>query len=53
LAENLTISVFTRNKIWTRSCEEYSVTAYATGDIQGKLSNDDFELTEVLTVDFN
>ena len=28
LAENLTISVFTLNKIWTRFCEEYSVTAY-------------------------
>ena len=31
LAENLTISVVTLNKILTRFCEEYSVTAYPTG----------------------
>ena len=49
LAANLTISVFTLNKIWKRFCEEYSVSAYPTGgSFQGKLTNEDLALIEVL-----
>ena len=43
--DSIWLKIFTLNKIWTRFCKEYSVTAYAMGDsIQGKLSNDDLEL---------
>ena len=41
--------MFTLNKIWKRFCEEYSVSAYPTGgSFQGKLTNEDLALIEVL-----